>query len=97
MTFIDNGDGTATLAGTPAAGTGGTYPITITASNGVAPDATQTFTLTVDEAPAITCGDRTTFTDGTAGSFTVTTTGIPTPPLSETGAAAHRRHLHRQR
>ena len=37
MTFTDNGDGTATLAGTPAAGTGGTYPLTITAANGTAP------------------------------------------------------------
>ena len=52
MTFTDNGDGTATLSGTPAAGTGGTYPITITATNGVSPDATQTFTLTVDQAAA---------------------------------------------
>ena len=32
VTFTDNGDGTATLAGTPAAGTGGTYPLTITAT-----------------------------------------------------------------
>ena len=51
VTFVDNGDGTATLAGTPAAGTGGTYALTITAANGVLPDATQTFTLTVDQAP----------------------------------------------
>ena len=48
MTFVDNGNGTATLAGTPAAGTGGTYALTITAANGVLPDATQSFTLTVD-------------------------------------------------
>ena len=54
VTFVDNGNGTATLAGTPAAGTAGSYPITITASNGVNPDATQSFTLTVDAAPAIT-------------------------------------------
>ena len=39
VTFVDNGDGTATLAGTPAAGTGGTYPLTITATNTVLPDA----------------------------------------------------------
>ena len=51
VTFVDNGDGTATLAGTPAAGTGGTYPLTITATNGVSPDATQTFTLTVAPRP----------------------------------------------
>lgn len=48
VTFTDNGNGTASLAGTPAAGTGGVYPLTITASNGVAPDATQAFTLTVE-------------------------------------------------
>ena len=67
VTFVDNGDGTATLAGTPAAGTGGTYPLTITAANGVTPDATQSFTLTVAaaQAPAITSAGSTTFTTGT--------------------------------
>ena len=61
MTFTDNGNGTATLAGTPAAGTGGTYPLTITATNGVLPDATQSFTLTVNQAtqaPAITSAQQ---------------------------------------
>jgi hypothetical protein len=47
VTFVDNGNGTATLSGTPAPGTGGTYPLTITASNGEGSDATQSFTLTV--------------------------------------------------
>jgi hypothetical protein len=47
VSFHDNGDGTATLAGTPAAGTGGTYSFTITADNGVTPKATQAFKLTV--------------------------------------------------
>ncbi len=47
VTFNDNGDGTATLAGTPAAGTAGNYPLTITAHNGFGADATQSFTLTV--------------------------------------------------
>lgn len=36
------------LAGTPVSGSAGSYPLTITASNGVTPDATQAFTLTVD-------------------------------------------------
>lgn len=36
-----------TLSGTPANGTAGVYPISITATNGVSPDATQSFTLTV--------------------------------------------------
>ncbi len=47
MTLTDNGNGTASLAGTPAAGTAGSYPITITAANGVSPNAQQSFTLTV--------------------------------------------------
>lgn len=56
ITFVDNGGGTATLSGTPAAGTSGTYELTFTASNGVSPDATQDFTLTV------TGSERTTLT-----------------------------------
>ncbi len=88
MSFVDNGDGTATLAGTPDPGTAGSYPLTITASNGVGSDATQSFTLTVSNelvAPAITSGASTTFIEGSAGTFTVTSTGSPTPAVSETG------------
>ena len=40
-------DSTGVLSGTPEAGTKGTYNLTITASNGVSPDATQSFTLNV--------------------------------------------------
>jgi hypothetical protein len=54
LTFKDNGDGTASLSGTPAAGTGGVYPLTITASNGVSPNATQSFKLTVQAPPRVT-------------------------------------------
>ncbi len=89
VTFKDNGNGTATIAGTPATGTAGTYPITITANNGVGTAATQNFTLTVSSAgtaPKITSANNTSFSVGTAGSFTVTTTGSPTPALSESGS-----------
>ena len=48
VTFRDNGNGTATLSGTPASGSGGTYSLTITANNGVGSAANQTFTLTVN-------------------------------------------------
>lgn len=41
---------TATISGTPAQGGVGSYPLTITAANGVVPDGTQSFTLTVDQA-----------------------------------------------
>jgi hypothetical protein len=47
VTFVTPAHGAATLAGTPATGTGGVYPLTITAHNGVAPSATQSFTLVV--------------------------------------------------
>jgi hypothetical protein len=40
------------LSGIPAGGSGGTYPITVTASNGVSAPASQAFTLTIDRAPA---------------------------------------------
>ncbi len=83
MTFTDNGDGTATLAGTPTGNVGGTYSFTITADNSVGSDATQTFALSVDQAPAITSADSTTFTVGQAGSFTVQTTGVPVATLND--------------
>jgi hypothetical protein len=85
VTFTDNGDGTATLAGTPAAGTDGSYTITIDATNGVSPDATQSFTLGVGAAPAVTSADSTTFAEGSPGTFTVTATGDPTPTVTEFG------------
>jgi hypothetical protein len=51
VTFVNNNNGTATLAGTPAAGTQGTYMITITANNGIPPNAVQSFTLTILNQP----------------------------------------------
>lgn len=86
LTFVDNGDGTATLGGTPGAATGGAYPLTVTAHNGVGADAVQAFTLTVIQPAVITSVDAATFTVGVPGSFTVTATGYPTPELASTGA-----------
>jgi hypothetical protein len=86
VTFTDHGDGSATLGGTPAAGTGGTYPLTFTAHNGVGADATQAFTLTVNQPAAITSADRATFAIDVPGAFTVTTTGVPAPTLALAGA-----------
>ncbi len=86
--FVDNRNGTAALAGMPAANTQGTYALTFTAANGVLPNATQNFSLVVngrDTAPAITSFNATNFTVGSAGSFTVTTTGWPTPSLAYAG------------
>src|SRR4030095_14158341 len=91
VTFVPNNNGTATLSGTPVAGSEGIYFLTITATNGTPPDSVQLFTLTVQDAPpvtqapAITSSASTTFTAGTEGIFTIHTTGVPTATLSLTG------------
>ena len=81
VTFTNNGNGTATIAGTPASGTAGTYSITITASNGVGTAATQTFTLTV------TSGGGGTLSQVQSVTCTVTSTG--TCSFSTTVAASN--------
>jgi Putative Ig domain/PQQ-like domain len=55
------------LAGTPAAGSAGTYPLQFTASNGISPNAMQSFTLTVGETATSLI-----FNDTTCASFTLT-------------------------
>ena len=84
VTFVDNGNGTATISGTPAAGTGGSYPITITATNANG-TTTQVFTLTNAQAPTITSASAAAFTTGVAGTYTVTTTGYPAATITESG------------
>ena len=74
------------LNGTPAAGTTGIYPITITANNAVLPMATQSFTLSVYQRPVITSANHITFTVGTAGSFSATATGYPATTFTEYGS-----------
>jgi hypothetical protein len=85
VTFVDNGNGTAGFTGTPAAGTGGTYALTLTATNSVG-STSQAFTLTVDEAPSITSASTATFSAKSAGSFSISARGYPAPALTETGA-----------
>src|SRR4029453_8308851 len=72
---------------TPAAGTGGAYAISFTATNTVGSTAPQAFTLTVRQAPAITSANTTNFNIGVAGSFTVTTSGFPAPSIARGGVA----------
>ena len=78
---------TGVLSGTPTAGAGGTYPITLTANNGIGTLAVQNFSLTVNQAPAITSANNATFSKGTAGTFTVTATGYPTPTINLTNGS----------
>ena len=84
VTFTDNGNGTGTFSGTPAAGTGGAYGLVVKATNAAGTAKQTGFTLTVNQAPAITSAANTTFTVGTPGSFTVTTSGFPVPSVSTT-------------
>ncbi len=75
------------LSGYP--GQTGTFPITITAINGIFPQASQNFTLTVTGSipgePTITSVNHYSFVSGSAPNFTVTATGSPPPTFSVTG------------
>ena len=84
VTFTDNGDGTATLAGTPAAGTDGTYPLTFTADNGIGPPVVQNFTLTVDKQSQTISFTSATPGAATAGGPTYTVTATATSGLPVT-------------
>lgn len=80
---IDFNPATGVLSGQAAAGTIGTYPITITASNGVPSDAVQSFTLTIaaPQAPVFTSASTATFAVGSSNNFPVTISGLPAPSL----------------
>lgn len=66
--------GSATLVGTPPAGAGGQYPITVTATNSSGAPDTQAATLSVLE---FTSPDAVSFPLGQSDSFTVTTSLSP--------------------
>ena len=80
--------------GTPGAGTGGSYALTVTASNGVGSNATQAFTLVVNQAPAITSANSATFKVAAAGTATVTAYRIPTAQFERERNPACRGHVH---
>jgi hypothetical protein len=94
ISFVDNGDGTATLSGTPKLlDATGHYDLIFTASNGASPDTNQFFTLTLSGAngaasprPKFTSNIKSfTFHAGQANAFTITAAGTPTPMLSLVG------------
>src|SRR5262249_59475314 len=64
---------------------GGSYALTFTATNAAAAATAQPFPLTVFEIPRVTSLAFATFTVGTAGTFTVTTTGFPRPAITVAG------------
>ena len=71
----------------PTSASGNNYTFTISATNSYNGGTTvnQTFTVTVTQAPAITSANNDTVPPATPFSFTVTTTGVPSPSLSQTG------------
>ncbi|MGE5256904.1 MAG: BACON domain-containing protein, partial [Hyphomicrobiales bacterium] len=84
VTFIDNGDSTATFGaacqstwpgmspeclGLLEEGTQGTYTFDIIASNGVSPDATQTFTLVLEHDTSLLGANPTTLSLATDGTY----------------------------
>ncbi len=77
----NTGPGTATLSGTPPAHSGGVYHLTLTATNSSG-TFSQSFTLTVDQAPLITSSDHISGPVGQAFTFTITTTGYPKPAIT---------------
>jgi alpha-tubulin suppressor-like RCC1 family protein len=82
ISFTDNGNGTGSLSGPPTES--GSFPVTITASNGVGVPATQAFTLMVNPstAPVITTDplNQRVYSGATA-TFTAAASGTPTPTV----------------
>jgi hypothetical protein len=75
LTFTDNGNGSATISGTAPASAVGSYPITVKASNGVAPDASHQVTITVVPPVAVTTTSLPNAGYRTAYSANLTATG----------------------
>ncbi len=85
LSFHDNGNGTATLSGTPLIFVGGDFPITITAKNGIGSPVTETFIIIVQQPPSFTSANNAVFVYGVPNSFTVTTSAFPTASIHEAG------------
>jgi Big-like domain-containing protein/putative Ig domain-containing protein len=83
--FKASANGSATIKGTPGPGTGGTYPLTLSAANGIGSAGTQDFVLTVNQGPVFTSASATTVTVGTSFDFPVSASGSPAPNITETG------------
>src|SRR5262249_25866466 len=84
VTFTDNGNGTATIAGTPAMTAVGVYTLTLKAKS-TAGTTTQSLTLTITKVPVLKSITTKTAHVGTAFSMTVTASGFPTATLTESG------------
>src|SRR5262249_48156177 len=71
LTLTDNGNGTATLKGTPPLGTTGTFYFGVVADAMGALGIANTYPLTVVQRPVFTTPNTATFTVGTSSSFAI--------------------------
>ncbi len=85
VAFVDQHDGTATISGTPAAGSGGTYGVPVTAANGGPATDFQGVTLTIDEPPAFTAAAPPTGDVNRPYLYRFTTSGYPASTFSVLG------------
>ena len=89
LTFIGHGDGSATISGSAANGTAGTYPLTLTLTN-AAGSTTQALTLTiVQQVETVNFPDAPTFVAGFPNSYLLQFTGSPTPTVSFCSGGPH--------
>ncbi|MFO0825023.1 MAG: putative Ig domain-containing protein [Gemmataceae bacterium] len=85
--YVDNGNGTITISGTPAAGTAGSgKTLTITATNAVGTGSRTSAAFSINGPPTFVNGstDSTTFitTQSTSTFYQIPTTGFPIPTVS---------------
>ncbi len=81
VTFTPAANGTATLSGTAQPGSGGAYPLAVTATNSSG-SVTQSFVLTVSDRAAFVSPATATVAAATPFAIMVTTTGSPTPQIT---------------
>jgi hypothetical protein len=81
---------TGVLSGTPNPGAGGTYHLTFTASNGFGNQASQTFTLTINQQPAVTVPGAVSINQGTAVVFSASNSNAITVTDVNAGTSADR-------
>ena len=78
-------NGTATVTGTPTQT--GSWTANFYATDSYGSSSTETMTFNVESVPNVTAPSTETFTAGTAASFSVSTSGVPSPSVSRVGLA----------
>jgi Putative Ig domain len=81
---------TGVLNGTPNQGAGGTYHLTFTAANGFGNQASQSFTLTINQKPAVAVPGAVSINQGTAVVFSATNSNAISVTDVNAGTAADR-------